>query len=82
MACCVLSIVGKEIEMKTIIYCAICGEDSGAAGSSMYGFVHKYGPTNHVFTPAERRATYADIAYGSPAEQRKADRDEHNARNR
>jgi len=25
---------------------------------------------------------YADIAYGSPTEQRKADRDEHNARNR
>jgi len=34
------------------IRCATCGEESGAAGSSMYGSVHKYGPVDHPFTPA------------------------------
>lgn len=32
--------------------CSICGEDGGAAGTSMAGYVHKYGPTTHPYAPA------------------------------
>jgi hypothetical protein len=34
------------------IICAVCSEESGAHGSSMYGFVHKQGPVEYgAFVP-------------------------------
>jgi len=39
------------------VKCATCGEESGGAGTSMYGSVHKYGPTTHTFTSAPQPAT-------------------------
>jgi hypothetical protein len=35
-----------------VIYCAVCKEESGGKDSSLYGYVHKYGPTTHEFKPA------------------------------
>lgn len=39
------------------MHCAICGEESGGRGTSMWGSVHKYGPTDHPFTPQEEPPT-------------------------
>lgn len=38
------------------IVCAVCGEESGARGSSLYGSVHKWGPTRHQFKPRVKTA--------------------------
>lgn len=31
--------------------CAVCSEESGGQGTSVYGSVHKYGPVTHHFEP-------------------------------
>jgi hypothetical protein len=41
------------------VHCATCGEESGGIGSSMYGSVHKHGPTEHPFKPETRKQTAA-----------------------
>lgn len=38
------------------VVCAVCGEESGARGSSLYGSVHKWGPTRHRFKPRVKTA--------------------------
>ena len=49
--------------------CAVCGEEAGGLGTSMYGSVHKYGPLlEHDFTPETReeqaiRAVEEDYEY-------------------
>jgi hypothetical protein len=51
------------------VHCRVCGEESGGAGSSMYGTVHKYGPVEHgPFVPESKRqqaarAVEADFEY-------------------
>ena len=37
-------------DKNPLIFCEVCGEESGGAGSSMFGLVHKYGPRGHPFT--------------------------------
>ena len=38
--------------MEPIIRCTVCGEETTHnRESSMYGSVHRYGPTDHPFTP-------------------------------
>lgn len=37
------------------IVCAVCGEESGGVGTSMYGLVHKYGPVEHAFSATQIR---------------------------
>jgi hypothetical protein len=36
------------------ICCLECGEESGGLHTSMYGTVHKYGPTLHTFRPSRQ----------------------------
>jgi hypothetical protein len=42
-----------------MIICGTCGERSGGKGTSLYGSVHKYGPTTHEFDPQEETWKYA-----------------------
>ena len=38
--------------MKIKIVCAVCGEETGGNPTySLYGSVHKWGPTDHTFEP-------------------------------
>ena len=40
--------------MQTKIVCAVCGEETGGKPTySLYGSVHKWGPTDHKFEPKE-----------------------------
>jgi hypothetical protein len=40
--------------METKIVCAVCGEETGGKPTySLYGSVHKWGPTDHKFEPKE-----------------------------
>jgi hypothetical protein len=34
--------------------CALCGEQSGGAGTSLHGLVHKWGPRGHAFVAEGR----------------------------
>ena len=46
------------------IRCAICYEESGARGTSMYGSVHKYGPVTHDFVPLTTGYTHCATGCG------------------
>lgn len=71
--------------------CSICGARTttpatlgdGTAACQLCAIdAQNYGQLHGVDDSAPRPTVYADLAYATPAERRRADRAEHNARNR
>jgi hypothetical protein len=49
-----ISNLADNTTMQTKIVCAVCGEETGGNPTySLYGSVHKWGPTDHKFEPKE-----------------------------
>lgn len=54
-----------DVEVFTLPTCRYCGDTStGSRTNSMHGFVHRWGPTTHKFTPL--KAPQFFYAFGFP----------------